>query len=117
MRCCHRAERAASAAVANAVALARAREYVARATTVCGDELVACWLHGGSTFDDHSTASADVDVCVAVRARVREQGERLMTAAIELNVDGLFVLAEDMSRADRPEHAFHPGRPLVGWAV
>jgi hypothetical protein len=103
--------------VASAEASARADQYLARATDICGDQLVGCWLHGGSTFADPSVVPGDVDVCVVVAEAVREQGKRLMRAAAELNVDGLFVRAEDMLRPDRPSHAFQDTRPLVGWAV
>lgn len=41
----------------------------------------------------------------------------MLTAAGELDVDGLFVQAADMPRTERPAHAFDDGRPLVGWAV
>jgi hypothetical protein len=103
--------------VAHADALARADEFLARANEICGDVLTACWLHGGSTFADHSRAPADVDVCVVVRDAVREQGTRLLMAAHELDVDGLFVRAVDMTRTDWPTHAYNDRRPLVGWAV
>jgi hypothetical protein len=103
--------------VARAEAVKQAEEYLAQASAICGDELVAGWLHGGSTFADYSAIPGDVDVCVVVRTPVREHGRHLLAAASELNVDGLFVRAADMSRADRPTHAFCNARPLVGWAV
>lgn len=100
-----------------AEAFARAGEYLAQARDICGDQLVACWLHGGSTFVDPCAVPGDVDVCVVVAEAIREQGQRLQQAAQALNVDGLFVRADDMSRPDRPSHAFQDRRPLVGWAV
>jgi hypothetical protein len=109
--------RATSVRVARAEAVDRAREYLARATTICGDQLVACWLHGGSTFPDHSAMPADVDVCVVVREAIAEHRHHLLATAEELSVDPLFVSARDMPRAQRPTHAFNEERPLVGWAV
>jgi aminoglycoside adenylyltransferase-like protein len=103
--------------VVNADALARARDYLAKAQSICGGQLAAGWLHGGSTFADHSIAALDVDVGLVVREAVREQGELLNATAIEHKVDGLFVRSADMPRSDRPVHAFDDGRPLVGWAV
>jgi hypothetical protein len=103
--------------VPSAEALARAKQFLAVAEAVCGEQLVACWLHGGSTFPDHSVIPGDADVCMVAAEAVREHGERLQAAASELDVDALFVRATDVARADRPAHAFQTGRPLVGWAV
>jgi hypothetical protein len=98
-------------------ALSRANRFLAQARDICGDQLVACWLHGGSTFPDHSVIPGDADVCVVVEEAVGEHSDRLLTATDELNVDGLFVHASNMGRSDRPPHAVHDARPLVGWAV
>src|SRR5436309_9090947 len=57
---------AASVCVTSAEAMARAGQYLGQATDICGHRLVACWLHGGSTFPDPSLVPGDVDVCVVV---------------------------------------------------
>jgi hypothetical protein len=103
--------------VACAEALDRAGEFLAQVSSVCGDGLAAAWLHGGSTFADHSLAPADVDVCVVLHDVSHEQGVRLLAATGELGIDALFVRAVEMPRSDRPAHALTPQRPLVGWAV
>lgn len=53
--------------MASEEALARAPQFLAQARDICGDHLVACWLHGDSTFPDHSVIPGDADVCVVGR--------------------------------------------------
>lgn len=103
---------------------------------ILGDDLVAMWLHGGTTFADGPARMGDLDVCVVVRGlsddertprrwradptsrpnRVRAAQERI---ARELGVDfdTACLLAEEMGRARLPTGAFRRSRRETSWAV
>ncbi len=116
-----------------ALAGQRFRDEVA---ALMGDDLVAAWMHGGTTFPDRPREPGDLDVCVVV-ARVADderdprawrddpttRPHRVYSAQaaiaddVGLTFDAMYLRAGDVGRAEPPSEAFVRERRHVGWAV
>jgi hypothetical protein len=91
---------------------------------ILGDDLLAMWAHGGTTFTDDPPRSGDLDTYVILsRAPGGQTAQRIEdaqnTIANELGVewDAWYVLADDARKPDAPAHAFRDGRRDTAWAV
>lgn len=103
---------------------------------VMADDLVAVWLHGGTTFADRPEVPGDLDV-TAVFARVqaaeRDPGtwcadlssrprriadaEKLIGDRHQIAFDTTYLLSADMASGAPPSLAFHAGRTVTAWAI
>jgi hypothetical protein len=90
---------------------------------IVGDDLVAVWAHGGTTFTSDPAHSGDLDTYVIVGRTGEGYAQRTADAqyaiAQELGVewDTWYVLADDAKRPEAPHHAFRPERRDTAWAV
>jgi hypothetical protein len=103
---------------------------------ILGDDLVALWLHGGTTFADRPAHPGDLDLCGVIasvtpaertprmwRSDPRSRPSRIAAAeksiARELGVqlDTTYLLADDASRSRIPTGAFRRARRETSWAV
>jgi predicted nucleotidyltransferase len=103
---------------------------------IFGDDLTAMWLYGGTTFDDRSRQSGDLDICV-VLGQVSPSERRpedwledpfsrprrlvAITQSIEaefgVNFDTACFLENEMSRDEPPDSAFWERRRHTGWPI
>ena len=103
---------------------------------ILGDDLVAIWLHGGTTFADRPLVPGDLDICVVV-AQVSPSERRpedwfedpssrpsrlvTMTKSIEadhgVDFDTSYFLESEMGGDERPGGAFWERRRDNGWAI
>jgi hypothetical protein len=103
---------------------------------VLGDDLVAMWVHGGTTFADRPLVPGDLDVCVVV-AHVEPEERRpgvwandadsrpyrivRGTVAVakqrDAHVDLTFLLASELRGEGLVPDAFDEDHPNTGWAV
>jgi hypothetical protein len=91
---------------------------------ILGNDLVALWAHGGTTFPDLPRRTGDLDTYAVVDHPPDEQTVRRIegahaTIAREEGVDwdAWYVLADDAHRSEIPRHAFRPGRRDTSWAI
>jgi hypothetical protein len=103
---------------------------------VVGDDLVAVWLHGGTTFSDRPRRTGDVDVCAVIanvsaderrpaiwRTDPTSRPSRLFAAgdaiASDLGVtfDTMYLLEAEIHTGDLPVGAFWEEHPTTDWAV
>jgi hypothetical protein len=91
---------------------------------ILGNDLVALWAHGGTTFPDHPRPSGDLDTYAVVDRQPNEQTVRRIeeahaTIAREDGVDwdAWYVLEDDARRSEIPRHAFRSGRRDTSWAI
>lgn len=103
---------------------------------VFGDDLVALWLHGGTTFADRPAVPGDLDACLVLRGLTTDEREpsswkadpssrpqRLMTSLAEtsastgIHVDLTVVVERDLEPGARPANGFHRARPNSDWAI
>ena len=103
---------------------------------ILGDDLVAMWLHGGTTFADRPARMGDLDICVVVRSVGADERaprrwwpdptsrpKRTIAAhaavAEELGVefDTSYILASEMAGGRLPRGAFRRSRRETSWAV
>ena len=89
-----------------------------------GEDLVAMWAHGGTTFADRPSRTGDLDTYVIVKRQLDEQTARRIddiheTIARELGVewDTWYVLADDARRPEAPRHVFRERRRDTSWAI
>jgi hypothetical protein len=106
------------------------------ARAIGGDDLVAVWLYGGTTFADRPRQRGDLDVCMVFadatpderrpsiwRADPASRPSRLFAAqdriATELGVsfDVLHLLAGEIGGGDLPARAFSDEHRVTDWAV
>ncbi|MBI3750883.1 MAG: DUF4111 domain-containing protein [Chloroflexi bacterium] len=103
---------------------------------ILGEDFVAMWLHGGTTFVDHPARPGDLDICVVARSvrdgertprrwradpasrpsRIRAAQERL-AGELGVQFDTTYLLAEDMGGRRLPSAAFARSRHETSWAV
>jgi hypothetical protein len=91
---------------------------------ILGDDLVAMWAYGGTTFTNDPPRPGDLDTYVILsRAPGEQTAQRIEDAqnaiANEHGVewDACYVLADDARRPDAPAHAFRESRRDTAWAV
>lgn len=91
---------------------------------ILGDDLVALWAHGGTTFPDRPRRAGDLDTYAVVARPPDKQTSRRIDdvhAAIAgehgVEWDAWYVLAEDALRPESPRHAFRAGRRDTSWAI
>jgi hypothetical protein len=91
---------------------------------ILGDDLVAIWAYGGTTFPERPHRAGDLDTHVIVKRRPDEQTvQRIEDAraaiANEYSVewDAWFIVADDARRPEPPRHAYLEGRRDTAWAL
>lgn len=103
---------------------------------VMGDDLVAVWVHGGTTFADRPRRTGDLDVCAVVAnvadderdpriwrddPAARPHRVYVAQAAIGtetgLTFDAMYLRADDVGRSEPPGEAFVRERRHPLWAV
>src|SRR5579875_1335809 len=101
-----------------------------------GDDLVALWLYGGTTFADRPDVAGDLDIAAVVAQASAEERDpqrwmtqpgsrpnRILTAVERtaashgVSFDIAFFLAEDMGRGEPPGYAYAEKRGHTGWPV
>lgn len=111
-------------------------ELVDRLGEVLGTDLLAAWLHGGTTFPDRPAVPGDLDICVVVaqatpaerdpvvwkddpgsrpgRACARQES---VAGARGVAFDVSFLLVEEMGLHDLPAEAFDVQRRITSWPI
>jgi hypothetical protein len=91
---------------------------------ILGDDLVALWAHGGTTFPDRPRRSGDLDTHAVLEHPPDEQTWRSIDEAhavigreVGVDWDAWYVLADDARRRESPRHAFRHGRLDTAWAI
>jgi hypothetical protein len=103
---------------------------------ILGDDLVAMWLHGGTTFEDRPLRPGDLDIAAVLRAVApeerlpsrwradpRSRPSRIFAAqerlAREFGVafDALYLVADEIGTGRLPRRAFRRSHRESGWAV
>jgi hypothetical protein len=103
---------------------------------VLNDDLVAAWVHGGTTFADRPRQPGDLDVAGIVRNLTPDERlprrwrqdptsrpARLRAARLAIKdelgieIDQSFVLADDAGQGRPPPAAFHRRARILDWAV
>jgi hypothetical protein len=91
---------------------------------ILGEDLVAMWAHGGTTFLQGPPRAADLDTYVIVNRRPDEQtAQRIEDAHAAIGRqagvewDAWYVLADDARRPEAPPHAYREGRRDTSWAI
>ena len=91
---------------------------------ILGNDLVALWGYGGTTFPDPPRRTGDLDTHAVVDRPVDEQTARRIEDAhagiareFGIDWDAWYVLADDARRSESPRHAFRPGRRDTSWAI
>jgi glycosidase len=117
-------------------ARAAATRYLATLREVLGDDLVAAWVHGGTTFPDRSRRPGDLDLAGVVRniaprervpsrwlkdpasrpARLRA-ARRAIHDELGIEIDQTFVLVDDVGLGRAPRAAFVRRAPVLDWPV
>ena len=105
-------------------------------TGILGEDLVALWIYGGTTFPGQGGASGDLDVCGVVTGLAPEERDPAQWMALPdsrpqrvlalqedlehrygLLVDAIYVCADDARSGRAPGDAFCLPRLLSCWAV
>ena len=91
---------------------------------ILGNDLVALWAFGGTTFSDPPRRTGDLDTYAVVARPPDAQTSRRIDdahAAIAsehgVDWDAWYVLADDARQPESPRHAFHAGRRDTSWAL
>jgi hypothetical protein len=103
---------------------------------VLGDDLIAVWVHGGTTFADRSARGGDIDVCAAIASVApSERAPRLwhrdpssrpsLIRAAEMAIasqwgvafDATYLLAGEMGADTPPPQAFDRAHRVHSWPV
>jgi hypothetical protein len=103
---------------------------------ILGDDLVALWFHGGTTFPDRPRQPGDLDLCAVVTgltpdertpdawtAEPSSRPNRVMAAtqavaaAHGVAFDTTFLVRDDFGSGDRPRAAFAERRRFNTWSV
>ncbi len=91
---------------------------------ILGDDLVALWAHGGTTFSDRPRRPGDLDTYAVVARTPNEDTSRRIEDAHALiagehgvDWDAWYVLADDARRPESPRHAFQAERRDTSWAI
>jgi hypothetical protein len=91
---------------------------------ILGDDLIAMWAYGGTTFPDPPRRSGDLDAHVVLERAPGERTAQNIEAAHDtigaehgVEWDTWYILAADARRPESPPHAFRPGRRDTAWAL
>jgi len=103
---------------------------------ILGDDLVAMWMDGGTTFPDRPLVPGDLDVCVVVTnltADERDPGrwhddlesrparvaatQQLLERSHGRHIDASYFVVDEIGTHDRPGAAFFATRRDNGWPV
>lgn len=103
---------------------------------VLGDDLVAMWVDGGTTFPDRPLVTGDLDICVVVANVTADERDpdrwldqpnsrpaRVAAAQVAVerehdrDIDASYLLVDEMGSHDRPGGAFFAARRHNGWPV
>jgi aminoglycoside adenylyltransferase-like protein len=91
---------------------------------ILGNDLVALWGYGATTFPDPPRRTGDLDTHAVVDRPVDEQTARRIEDAhagiareFGIDWDAWYVLADDARRPDSPPHAFRAGKRDTSWAL
>jgi hypothetical protein len=91
---------------------------------IIGEDLVAMWAHGGTTFAEGPPRPADLDTYVIVARPPDERAVQRIEAAQDAIADELgvewdswYVLADDARRPEAPRHAYREGKRDTAWAI
>jgi hypothetical protein len=103
---------------------------------ILGDDLVAVWLHGGTTFADRPARPGDLDICAVIanvapnertprgwRNDPRSRPSRIYAAQdsiardCEVALDTMYLLANEVGRGALPSMAFRKNRRPTDWAI
>jgi hypothetical protein len=91
---------------------------------ILGEDLVALWGYGGTTFSDPPRRLGDLDTYAVVGHPPDEQTSRRIEEAHEaiarehgVEWDAWYVLVDDARRPESPRHAFREGRRDTSWAI
>lgn len=118
-------------------AAAAAAEHLRDALlAILGDDLVAMWVDGGTTFPDRPLVPGDLDVCVVVANLTPDErnpdrwhddpGSRPARVAAaqqsiegeqDRNIDASYLVVDEMGGHDRPGAAFFAVRRHNAWPV
>ena len=118
------------------VAAAAAEHLRDELLAILGDDLVAMWVDGGTTFPDRPLVPGDLDVTVVVANVTPEErdpdtwhadpGSRPFRVAVaqqsvegahDRNIDASYLAVDEMGSHDRPGDAFFAARRHNGWPV
>jgi hypothetical protein len=103
---------------------------------ILGGDLVGMWLHGGTTFRDRPARLGDLDICAVIAtaapnertprrwradagsrpSRIKAAEERIATEH-GVDLDTLYLLADEASGSALPPAAFDRSRREIAWAV
>lgn len=91
---------------------------------ILGNDLVALWAHGGTTFPDRPRRSGDLDTYAVLDHppgkqtwRSIEEAHAIIGREDGVDWDAWYVLAHDARRREFPHHAFRQGRRDTSWAI
>jgi hypothetical protein len=91
---------------------------------ILGDDLVALWAHGGTTFADRPRSAGDLDTYAVVdrppdelTAQRIEDAQLAVARDNGVDWDAWYTLADDARRSESPPHAFRAGRRDTTWAI
>lgn len=91
---------------------------------ILGEDLMAMWAHGGTTFSAGQPHSGDLDTYIILtRPPDQQTVQRIEDAHAAIarhdgvDWDAWYVLADDARRAEAPRHAYREGRRDTSWAV
>jgi hypothetical protein len=91
---------------------------------ILGDDLVALWAHGGTTFADRPRRAGDLDTYAVVdrppdelTAQRIEDAQLAVARDNGVDWDAWYILADDARRSASPPHAFRAGRRDTTWAI
>lgn len=103
---------------------------------ILGDDLVAVWVDGGTTFADRPLVTGDLDIGVVVANLTSDERDpdrwlhdpasrpaRVAAAQLAVeqehhsNIDSTCFLLDEMGGHDRPGGAFFASRPNNGWPI
>lgn len=91
---------------------------------ILGDDLIALWAHGGTTFPDRPRRAGDLDTYAVLERQPDLQIVRRIEAAHEtiaredgVDWDAWYVLGPDARGRESPPHAFRPDRRDASWAI
>jgi hypothetical protein len=91
---------------------------------ILGNDLVALWAHGGTTFADRPRRAGDLDTYAVLDRRPDEStagriddGDAVIARENGVDWDAWYVLADDARRPESPPHAFRAGRRDTSWAI
>jgi hypothetical protein len=91
---------------------------------ILGDDLVALWGHGGTTFPDRPRRAGDLDTYAVLDHAPGEQTWRRIDEAhavigreTGVEWDAWYILADDARGRESPPHAFREGRIDTSWAI